>query len=196
MFKFSFELNDEDYYEFIRHNWYYSPVNRRARIQGWLMCPIILLVLAVVYLILYRYTSVYIDETRNIVFAVYCAVLAILWFASYNKLMDRRLRKNMVRNANAGRLYDNSSTAYSFAESSFSYTTSTRTSEIAYCNIIRVDIEKHAVYLYINLFEAEVLPSRIFSGDEEKERFISFIMKKSGFSGDANSALATRNANK
>jgi len=174
MLEFHFELSKEDYYEYNKHHVYYAPANKRVMFRSRYMYPLIFVAFAA----LFAFGFPDIDPVFRGSLAIYSALFAVFRFVFFDALTDRRIKKMIARAAQDGKLYNEGPRSYCFEEKSFICTTETQTLKSAYSDLARVDIGKHAIYVYDGALKAHIFPNPVFADEEEKNRFVSFLQGK------------------
>jgi len=166
----------EDYYQFNMHHTYHAPANKRFIFRSRILYPLAFIACAA----LFAFGFGDIDTSFRFAFSVMLTFYALVLFIFHDALIKRRVRKNIARCAQDGKMIDEGTRTYRFEDDQYISATKTQTVISAYSELTRVDEGKHAVYLYEGAIRAHIFPYHIFTSEEERTSFISFARGKTG----------------
>ncbi|MCL1963917.1 MAG: YcxB family protein [Firmicutes bacterium] len=181
MFEFQFEPTMEDYCAFSKHHLYHSPAKKKYRIRMRFIWPLVFGSMATVFIFLAMSSHAAVDSVDRILFAGYaavCAVAGISFLFFHKQINFWVIQRSIKKNEKYGKLYTAEPRTYQFRENLFFYKSKNETAEVTYANLERIDMGEEAVYVYMGVNQALVLPNRIFADEEEKRRFAAFIQGK------------------
>ena len=172
MFKFSFTLNDDDYFEFAKYDFFNNPVSKKALIVQRLFIPVVCL-LVVLGFVLARLELLFI-----IIELVIMTVISAVWIVSTKSRISKRLRKHINKMKKSGKLPYSEEITYIFNDDSFDSITPKDHSTSKYSVIERIAETEKYICFYVGAGQAHLVPLSAFADDSEKQRFLAFIQSK------------------
>jgi hypothetical protein len=170
--KYSFTINEDDYYEFNKYHLYNSPYSKRRMMFLRIFPPVVFIAIAI-----YMGPSMGFKVVSYMIYTIFFT-MALVHFLFYKKSMNRTLKRNIKKLRKTGRLHYESEITYEFLEDTFIETTHESESVTKYSMIERVSTGPSAFYLYTSVQVAHIVPFRVFANDSEREAFFSFIQSK------------------
>lgn len=169
MFSFTYAIDENDYYEFNKHQTYCSPANRKRLMISRFAWPVIFISCG-----LLLGTSL---EYPVIAYVVYGAA-AVAWLVFFKRMTDRRIKKNLVRLKKIGKLPYPPDVTIAFFDDYVHEQTSMSETKFDYSLIERVDTTADTVYIYLSALSASILPNRVFKDSAERDAFLTFLRAK------------------
>ena len=171
MFKFSFTLNDDDYFEANKYHFLNSSAGKKAI---WLLRLLMPIAFALGILISCREISSF----GRIITTIAWIIASVLWVIFAKSIVLKNLRKNIGKLKKDGKLPYNKETSILFDNESIIANTSESETKSNYQVIERVVENEKAVYIYVNSMQVYMIPLSAFADDEERKCFIAFIKNK------------------
>ncbi len=168
MFRFQYELTDEDYYAYSLHHLYAVPENKNQHTIRKTAFPTICLFLG-------AFLSV---ARQSWFYLILFSIASIAWLFCYDWQVRRNLRKRIVWLKKYGKLPSIERTAITFEEDAFTSITDHTEMRSSYAMTERIFEGDSAFYLYQSVITAVILPYRAFASDEERAAFGAFIREK------------------
>lgn len=174
MYKFIYNLDDNDYLKFNMYHFLNSPVNKNnARFFKWI--PSVMFILTAVW--------VFIDDGDfifRVLFLICSSVLSIVWLIFYKRFIAFCTRRFINKTKKTGKLPYNKNIALLFEEESIHEQTEASEGRVKYNQIERFVITNTGVYIYIDIIQAYILPLRVFSNSQQLNGFLTFLECKTG----------------
>ena len=168
MFKFKYQLNEEDYYEFSKFHMYNSPLNKKRIARMRFLCPAFFMMLS---FLIYR-------ATQNPVSYIIGGAISLLWIVFYEKLCTSALRKNINGAIKSGKLPVKNRSVLRFEEEGFFEKTELSEIQFPYTGIEQIVNGDSGIYIYTAATNAIIVPYQAFKNENEKKEFFEFIKLK------------------
>lgn len=168
--KFEFELTEQDYIDFNMFYMYDSKYLRRQIKASHIICTIIPVLMGIFTLL--------VTDNKEYTFFILMIVLSIVILIFFPKLFKRIILKKTKKY-----LFEKKNTVLGnkileFDEEGINEKTSHGESVTKYSAIIDIKKSDKAIYLFNTAFSAFIIPVRVFTSVEEKEKFLNFIKEK------------------
>lgn len=171
MYKFSYTLSEEEYYEFNIYSYLNKPAGKRSFLIFRFLVPLILVASVV-------FTMVVIGEIYFGAFDYIFLAIAVLWIIFAKKFYIRSIRGSVKKLISKGKAPYGIPTEMVFEEDFFKETTPENENKSKYSSVESVAVGPEAVYIYLNAILAYIIPNRVFQNDNEKIEFVEFINSK------------------
>ena len=172
-YKFKFNLNDQDYYEFNKYHLSNAPDMKKRNFWLKLYVPALFL-LMLVFNILNGY-----DLDWLYISVIIYSVISVIWIFSikYLALMFLKLRIRIMEKN--GKMPYSKSVTMHFFEDYFTEITPDTKSDVKYTAVTRISVSaSKAIYIYTNIILAYIIPYNAFHSQAEHEEFLQFINEK------------------
>jgi len=176
-YTFSYTINQDDYFQYNRYHIRNAPhVKRRQQIMRFVFSAVLIAIGAFI-----TFINRSIDAMTFI--AVFYIIIGLLYLIFYYKLVDFTIKRSIKRLQKSGRLHYDKEITYEFGDDFFREITPDSTSEVKYSMITRIAEGKpaegkRAIYVYINLQQAHIIPLRVFADEQERDSFLQFLNSK------------------
>ena len=173
MFKFSFTLDYNDYFEFNKYHLLNNSKNRRA-------ITILRLLIPCMFAFFIGLTMRRGDITREYVIFVVLVWIALsaLWIMSIKPLFSITMKYNLKHSKNVNNQIFNTAITLIFEKNSVTRITAESETTTKYKTLQRIGETKNSVYIYINDTKAILIPKSAFASGTEKQQFIDFVHGK------------------
>lgn len=172
LYQFKYLLDDNDYLEFNKFHMYNSLSNKKAIIALRLAVPILM----TINLLLFQKS--YQKLETLVISIIIIAVFSIIWALLVKPLLLLVLKANIKMLKKDGKLPYGKDVLMEFGEQNFIETTKETETKTNYSQIEKITLGNTAIYIYINSIQAYIIPFSVFTGDESKEAFLTFINQK------------------
>lgn len=168
MFRFTYTLDDNDYFEFNKHHIYYSAMNKkRAKFAPFY------------WVVIFMLFGFILAQALNDPFSYYVyGALSILWVIFYKQINNAALKRRIKSMKKAGKLPYSHQVTMSFMEDCIIEKEEASEAKSEYSLIENVMMGETAVYVYKSAISAYIVPNRVFQNAEEKKSFIEFVQSK------------------
>lgn len=169
MYQINVNLTDKDYWAFNRYYRYRHPAGRIFRGIG-IVDTYLMLIASAYYaeLLFFWGTPIIVPFSITVLLSTVLMFLII-------PLGDLLLKWNLKR---YGSLPYDKETILEFHEDYLTDKAHDIETVVNYFNIDRIGVGKTAIYIYIGLSEAIIIPFRVFETDIQKTKFLKFIHQK------------------
>ncbi len=172
MFEFKIDLNDEDYLQFNYYHASNSPMGKRTllyyRFQMYILSALCILVFFIARA----------DRLLIFIEAIFLGIVSILWFIFSKRRYFGLIRKRILRMKREGKLPYHTHVILRFEEDEIHESTPEIELRVKYSLVEKIAVTEHGVYIYHSSMHAFLLPNTVFSGEEEKLKFLEFINSK------------------
>lgn len=173
MFEFKVNLNDDDYIAFNKYVLLNNPASRKNINKTKRSGPIMFYSIGIAVFILSH------DFTFFLIEMALITVISIVWVMNSDKIYAKSVENNIKNFMKEGEApYNDKESVITFNNETFDEISKNIDSKTKYSIVKKVAVTEEAVYIFINATRAYILPTRIFSDNEEKEKFIEFINSK------------------
>ena len=172
MYKFTFVLTDEDYFEFNKHQVLTSPSGKKNLAAYRLLLPLVM------FIILLGFVVAKADTTLIVIELIWIVIMSILWLIFSKTLYMRALKKRIGALAKEGRLPYDKETTLTFDDEIMTEVTPEKETKTKYSMIERITTTDKAIYIHLGSVQAYIIPLKVFSDAAEIDRFIQFIKTK------------------
>ena len=169
MYKFEFELDDDDYIAFNRYHIHHSPASKRSLLLTRFLMPLFFIAFSI-----YMANKVEYPILNYSIFGVISAV----WIVFFNRYCDHLLRKQIAKLKKTGKLPFGRNVSLQFEEEAIAEYTERGEQKMNYATLEQIAVDNNAVYLYIGAVQACIIPLRVFANDGERQAFLTFINAK------------------
>ncbi|MCL2462518.1 MAG: YcxB family protein [Defluviitaleaceae bacterium] len=170
MFSFECEVNDNDYLEFNLYSARFSPDGgKKPNLDRWVV-PIIYLLIAYLIATVVKYPI-------SIVFYLIFGYISIYWIINYKKMRIKTAKKRLAKMSSYGKLYEKKVTM-KFDDDKFYDFSEYEETQSQYYRLERIVVDNNAIYLYVGVLKAYIIPKRVFTSEEEQAKFLEFINSK------------------
>ncbi len=161
-------LSNEDYIKFNLFHFGNSPVIKRQRLLLLIVMPVIML--SLVFFLIDRW-----DATT----LVPIALLTVVWFFLYPRLVNRAIARNVNKLINEGQTNEFiGERSLTLQDSAMRIESQGRVAEIAYANIQRIAEDADRIYIYIGAISAVIIPVSAFASNADKQGFLNTLKQK------------------
>lgn len=176
MYEFKYLVSDQDYIAFnLYHHWNTPARKTWLRITRW-MFPTL-----AVAIVLYSYIQ-YQDLLRTMIQLVCFTIASVIWVLlakpSDLRLLNRTIKRTIKSMKKQGKLPYGQDVLLRFEEDFFVEITTESETKTKYSSIEKVVADQNALYIYISVIQAIILPFSVFENQEQKETFWHFINHK------------------
>lgn len=171
IYSFSYQMDEQDYYEFNRRHMFHAPGARKNLLIARLGVPFALLIIG---------GMMARSREQSVPFFAAFALVALGYVVFFNRLMERRLKKNIKKLGRQGSLYFGKPMRLEFFDEQITETTGESSASYAYSRIERIDDSGDAIYLFFGAMQAFVLPGRVFESPQQRQEFLAFVAPKIG----------------
>ncbi|MCL2677728.1 MAG: YcxB family protein [Clostridiales bacterium] len=183
MFKFTYTLNEEDYFEFQKWHYLNSPGGKSHLLGGRLLTPLFCALIIFVFWIAKA------DALMIIAQAIGLTILSIWWIIFGAKPWGiKTVRDGVKKLKKNGKLPYGKESTLVFDDEAIIETTSENEIRTVYSAIERVVETERYFFVYKNSAQAIIIPLSVFTADSEKKHFTEFI--KSNLPGSKRSSWA------
>ena len=175
-YEFSFITTEEDYFEFSLYDMYNSKYGKKHLMWSRFWVIVTLTIIAIVLGAIVK--SMTVDPIN--VYIIYMAIGmgAMLHLIFFKDSVIRQLKKNIKKLKESGKLFYDKESHATFTDDGFFTSTQKWNSNSTYAIAERVEVGQAAVYLYIGVGRAQIIPNRVFLSDSEKNEFVEFLRSK------------------
>jgi hypothetical protein len=171
-YTFTYKIEKDDYYQFNRFHIRHSAFAKRRQLTMRFLIPGIFIAAAALFYLPSR------AQGDFPVISVAYLALAVLFGVFFNQISDFAIKRNIKKMQRSGRIHYDKDINYEFGDELFRETTPDSTAEIKYSIITEVAEGKKAIYIYVNLQQAHIVPLRVFASEQERGEFLRFIKSK------------------
>lgn len=174
MFRFTYTLDDNDYFEASKYHYFNSTSGRRAVIACRIFIPA--LFAALLYFSALRnadFSSSFIVAT-TIILAIGTILLIILT----KPLLQSGIKRNIQNLKKTGKLPYSQCQTLLFEDDAFTTTTPEADSKFKYSAIERIVEADKAVHIYTSAIHLHLIPFRVFLDSTQKQQFIAFVQSR------------------
>ena len=172
-YKFKFDLNDHDYYEFNKHHLLHAPDMKKRTFWMKLYVPVLLSLILIFHIL--QGDDFDLICTAGISFFIVSAI----WIFSLRYLLLILLKLRIRFMKKSGKMPYSSNVSMYFFDDYFTEITSDTKTDIKYTAVMRAYIsELNAIYIYSNIIQAYIIPYSAFQSPAECEKFWEFITEK------------------
>lgn len=169
MFEFVFTLDDNDYFEFNKHQLYQSPMNKKKMKFYPFIWPLIFMLFAFFFA----------QMTHSRTYYYFYGAASIAWIVFFKPMNNHAMKKKMQNMKKAGKLaYTQQEVTLRFSDDHILEKTASSESKADYTLVERVLVGDCAVYVYKSAISAYIVPNRVFQNEDEKAQFIAFVESK------------------
>ena len=172
MFKFTFTLNDDSYYELNKWHNLNSPAGKKNLFRYRARMPLVSLLVISIFLL----TNM--DLVLVIGVAVVLTVLSFLWIVLAKAMFLKHLRRNINIMKKSGKLPYGGGNTLLFNEDVFVSVAPEKETKVKYSAIERIVETESYIFIFTSSIQAVIIPRSAFSDDAEKVRFIAFLESK------------------
>ncbi len=171
MFEFKYAISDADYIEFNIYHLLNSSVSRGySRFLRWSV-PLISAMMLVPFL------SVTNDAGLSLLILL-LTVMSAVWVISYKKIMSSSVKLYIERIKKTGKPPYGSDIILKFTDEYIILITEDEETKTRYKKIEKIVIANNAVYVYVNVLAAYIIPRRAFTGPAQQHEFLYFLENK------------------
>lgn len=187
MHEFKYLVSEQDYITFNMYHHLNTPARKTwLQITRW-MFPVV-----AVAIVLYSYIQ-YQDLLRTMIQLVCFTIVSVVWVL-LAKPLDIRLLKVIIKRTiksmkKQGKLPYNQEVLLRFEAAFFVEITAESETKTKYSSIEKVVADQNAIYIYISVIQAIILPLSAFENQGQKENFWHFINNKAA---DANENIGKK----
>ena len=166
-FQLNITLTDEDFVAYNCFHAFHSPQGKKniKRIR--------------IFFIVFMSLMALIGLSVSITFAVLLAIATVVYMVLYQKIVERNIRKQILRLKKTGRLPFENTTTLEFYEDKLIETTPTARTERNYDNFERIYVlEGRYIFLYFSSVTAYIIPVDQIGDLDKQAAFICFMLKK------------------
>ena len=174
MFEFEFDLTLKEY---IRYNMYHqshAPYFKQRNLLSRLGVPIVLLVILIFAI------AIKAELKTIIILAVLFTIISVLYNLLYNQVTARTLNRQVMDLDKEGRCPYNKHSILKFNNDSLIEISPTEESNVDYDTIEKIVEITGLLLIYISTLNAIIMPVSVFTSQEQKEAFISFLEDRTG----------------
>ena len=171
-YTFSYTINQDDYFQFNRYHIRNAAFAKRRQLTMRLIVSGIFIAAAVLFYLPSR------AQGDFPVISVAYLALAVLFGVFFYQISDFAIKRNIKKMQKKGRLHYDKEITYAFYDDFFREIAQDIVSEIKYSLITSIDEGKSAIYLYISIQQAHIVPHRVFATASERESFLQFLKSK------------------
>lgn len=173
MFEFKVTLNDEDWIAFNKYVALNNPLTKKRLNKTKRTGPMLFYSFTIAMFILNHNFSLF------LIGIALMTILSILWIIKSEKIYVKAVENNIKNFVKEGEVpYNHEEAIIKFDDEAVSEISESIDSKIKYSIMQKNAITEDAVYVFINTGLVYILPTRIFSDNEQKEKFIEFINSK------------------
>ena len=180
MYRFHIFLNDDDYFEFNRHHLFNTSLGRR-RLASYRLRVVLgtLAILLGVLIMIYRFvSSLFMLQFALIMMAVTYLVVIVVFLLLSKRLAFWSTKRTLRGMKKSGRLPFAQESEMIFDDEHFEKRSSDTETRSKYSTIERIDETDRALYLYLNVNQAHIIPTSVFADATERSRFVSFLRER------------------
>jgi len=175
MKEYRFSLEEEEYMAFSVAHAFHTPQNKRTMLVARALLPCIFLI--IFFVVVNRNVSM--EAIKGVTGAI-LLVASLWWVVFFERIIGKQLRKNILKLKKAGKLPYEKNTCLQFHEDHIMNITPDGELKIAYTKIENIIIAPLAIYIYINVAQAIVLPRRVFANVEDQAAILRLLEEKTG----------------
>ena len=172
LYKISYTLSDDDYYDFNKYYVLSIPQQRRQLRAFRFGFPSISLVIMFIAI-----RSIWSSPHIYFIYAI-IAGLSLAWIIAFSRIIDFSMRRQIAKMKKQGKVVYDKSVALAFGESSFAEKTPESEAVIQYTMLERIAETDKAIYLFARANMAYIVPKRAFVSETEAAGFGEFIRSK------------------
>lgn len=167
-YKFDIELTEQEYFDF---NWYHaveSPTGKKN-------LRLILIIYAVMFLCLGAYLWYRTDPVFSVTFTT---IIAVICFLRKNTWLKRSINNNLKRMKKEGKLPYEEKCTVEFYDTYWYEKSDESELKVNYSMIEKLCEANESFYIYFSAIQANIIPFKVFTTEEEKAAFKAFIESK------------------
>lgn len=168
MFQWTYELSENDYYEFNRFHMYHAPMSKKTVWVGRFLPPACYMLIAFVFF----------RATHSWTYVYTFGVVSIAFVLFYRQICDASLRRRLKRIKKHGKLPFESRVSLEATDDHIVERADSGEKKTCLAQCEYVLAGHSAVYVYNSALSAYIIPNRVFRDEDEKNRFIRFIESK------------------
>lgn len=173
MFSFKYILNDEDYISFNKYHLLNSSTGKRNLMSFRFIIPFFCFLIIIIF-----YVTSYDNPILIISEAVLMAIFSVLWIVLSKKFMLYSIKRHVKKLKSDGRLPYGGNGELIFNDESIHDISAKTESKISYTLIEKIGVTQEAIYIYFSSIQAFILPTSVFAGDDEKQKFLDYLYSK------------------
>jgi len=180
VYKFQVLLNDDDFYEYNKHHQINSPAGKSGLLLYRIIVPLATLcIFTSIIAIFQTVLGSYLTVTITVFITYFVTMTVFLIFSKRILLMSQKSGiKRMKKN---GKLPYEPEYEIAFYDDCVINTSRNMTTRFSYSIVERVDKGDKAIYIYINVNMAQIIPLAIFPGESEKRAFLEYLRSRCAF---------------
>ena len=174
MYKFEFDLTRNQYIEYNTYHQNHSPFFKQKNMLSRIGLPIVFLAIFIFAV------AIGLDFSKAVIMAVVFIIISLiynLFFDQFNTMTLKRKIKEMEQEGHAP--YQKHSELI-FNDDSFTEIIPDDENVVPYGKIERIVELKNLLLIYVSALTACIIPISVFTSQDQKEEFISFLEEKSG----------------
>lgn len=172
MYEFNIALGEDDYLLFNKYHFLNSAIGKKNLMTFKIIIPLIC------------YTFVFLSNIFNsdiqlvLIETIVMTILTILWIGNSKKILLNSMRKNIRKMKKVGKLPYNKDLILKFTDDIILEITPNSEYKTKYSVIEKIAVAEDAIYIYFSSVQAFIIPISVFSDENEKKKFLDFIMSK------------------
>ena len=163
-------MNDNDYYEF---NKYHVLEGFAVKKSLFVLLNVFLLIFIGVLLIIEKQEW---NEFHGIMMAMLITLFVLNMFSK--KIRLKVMEAKIKRLKKSGKIFDETERTITFADDLITDKTQEAEAKLKYTTLERTAVGDKAVYIYLTVNQAIIIPIRVFNNEQEQNDFLNFINDK------------------
>jgi hypothetical protein len=172
MMEFNILLDDEDYIAFNQYHLEHSGLGKRNELAMKWLIPCFCLFCIIIFVIAGAETGLLLSE------AVVLILCSVIWLFCYKKFILKITERKIKSLKKMEKLPYEENSKIIFNEQEMCEMTANTITQTKYRTIQKVCVADRAIYIYVDMIRAYIIPNATFRDLYEKEQFLEFLKTK------------------